>query len=195
MKRFASLFILVALLFTGAAFGQPDLYKFALGQENSQEFKAIVAWIKGFDGGPDCATVVRLKSDAINGHFYITAQAVCSKPKFDDMQVDAALLQRHPAVALVELKQAFKFGDPTKYENFRYVVEGLTPPPPGPTALPPQPDNPVGPEFAPGKFFAVAGDGKPVGYVYTDPVTSRVFRKAGRPQLGSAWSYWYDELR
>jgi len=193
MRKALSLLLFSVVLFTGAAFSQSNLYTFAPGQENSAEFRAVVGWIKSFDGGPDCSKVVRLKSDAINGHFYTTAQAVCSKPSFEDVQVDAALLQRHPAVSLVELKHAFKFGDPAKYENFRYVVEPLVPRPPE-TSLPPQPDNPVGPEFLPGKFFAVAGDIKPAGFVYADP-GGRVFRKACRNQLGSAQSCWYDELK
>ncbi len=185
--------LLLSLFFGWALLAQSNVYTFGPDQENSQEFRAVVSWIKSFDGGPDCSNVVRLKSDAINGHSYVTAQAVCSKPPFADIQVDAALLLRHTAVALVELKHAFSFGDPTKYENFRYVVEPLQPKPPT-AQLPPQPSNPVGPEFASGKFFAVAGDIKPPGYVYSD-TGGRVFRKACRNQLGSAQSCWYDELK
>lgn len=190
-----NIFRLAALLGVVLSAQTTDLYKFPPGQENSQEFKAVVAWIKSFDGGPECSQVVRLKSDPFDsaGRTFVTAQAICVKPAFADLQVDAALLLRHPAVSLVELKHAFNFGDPAKYENFRYVVEPLQPKPPGATPLPPQPDNPVGPEFAPGKFFIVPGDIKPSGFIFTD--AERVFRKACRNQLGSAQSCWYDELK
>lgn len=188
-------FLLSLLWVATAAFGQ--IYTFPAGQEKSHEFKTVVAWIASFDGGPDCSKVIRYKSDPYgpDGRFYYTAQAICVKAGFADLQLDAALLLRHPAVSLIELKNAFRFGDPSKYENFRYIVESAPPAPDSPTPLPPQPDNPIGPEFSPGLFFSIAGDVKPAGYIYSDPTTSRVFRKTCRNQLGSAQSCWYNELQ
>ena len=157
-----------------------ESYPFTPEDAKSDRWRRILAWLVA-NGAPEPTT--RVSESTFPGRpdlSFQETQIVFQKPGFAEEVMNAGLVLRGPGLALTHLEVAFKFGNPAVAKHFDYAPEQPTPLP-GPTPLPPQPEDPVGAEIlnAPGNYECLPGDKHQTGYVHVRPDGTR-FRKVMR---------------
>jgi hypothetical protein len=108
-------------------------------------------------------------------------------------QFDYKLVLKSPEVFLIELEEAFQFGNPSVITPFFEPV--VISAPPAPVTIPvSQPANPIGAGVAgaPGIFFPAPGDASPEGTVFNDGVGGS-YKKECRTDPFGKTCWWKKE--
>lgn len=161
-------------------------YPFTAADEASDRWKKLQVWLALQLPSNMSFRLLRRHVPGIGEE----AVVLFSRPEHKDVELDAGLLLRGPAIALTDLEVQFDFGDPSEPVFFDYVREAPAPPPKRPTPLPAQPAG-IGNETAQGSgvWFALPGDVRPDGAIVT--VGGVQYRKHVRVQIGNLMSHFY----